>query len=72
MTIDLSKEDLINLVRCVPMSKELINKYTEMGWGDWDYLEPLYFHDSVLEDLSEQELWNLYKECFESFKQSLL
>lgn len=72
MTVDLSKEDLINLVRCVPISKELINKYTEMGWGDWYYLEPLYFYDSVLEDLSEQELWNLYNECFESFKQELL
>lgn len=69
MIIDLSKEDLINLVRYVPISKELLNKYTEMGWGDWDYNSPFCFHDCVLEDLSEQQLWDLYTECYESYKQ---
>lgn len=69
MIVNLSKEDLINLVRYVPISKELIDKYYEMDWGIYCYNEPFSFHDSVLEDLSEQQLWDLYTECYESYKQ---
>lgn len=69
MIVNLSKEDLINLVRYVPISKELIDKYYEIGQGDYEYLGSFYFYDSYLEDLSEQQLWDLYTECNESYKQ---
>lgn len=69
MIVNLSKEDLINLVRYVPISKELMGKYYEIDWGSSSYNEPFAFYDSVLEYLSEQQLWDLYTECNESYKQ---
>lgn len=70
MIVNLSKEDLINLVRYVPISKELMDKYYEMGQDDHECLHgSFYFHDIYLEDLSEQQLWDLYTECYESYKQ---
>lgn len=72
MQVNLDKTDLINLVRWAPMSDDLVDKYKELGWGSDCYNIPFSFHDHILEELSEQELWNLYLECKQSYDDEVL
>ena len=63
MKVDLDREDLINLVSGVSPSYELMDnpKIRELGnfmgsYGRWEW-------NSEIEDLSEKELFEIYKLC---------
>lgn len=62
ITIEVSKEDLVNLITGTSPSFDLINSFTEMGIGNYigGHVDRWNWNRSTLENLDEHELLEIY------------
>jgi len=62
ITIEVNKEDLVNLVTGTSPSFDLINPFTEMGIGNYigGHADRWSWNRSTLEKLDEHELLEIY------------
>ncbi len=62
ITIEVNKEDLVNLITGISPSFDLINPFTEMGIGNYigGHVDRWNWNRSTLENLDEHELLEIY------------
>lgn len=65
MIVELNKDDLVTLVMGCNLNSKLTTKYSKLEYGHWTggFVDEWTWYEWVLEDLSEEELYNIYKEC---------
>jgi len=65
MLVELTKDDLVRLIIYVYPSKNMMGEYSKLKYGEWvgGYVNDWRWDRFNLEKLTEQELYNIYKEC---------
>lgn len=69
MTVELGKEDLVTLVSGLDCPYGMMTKYDKLEIGSYigGFVDEWRWHKIGLRELSEEELYNIYKECKESW-----
>ena len=74
MILELTKDNLIKLVKGSKPKSNLMGEYSKLEYGNYigGFVDEWTWYEWVLEELSEEELYKIFKECgeLESYEQS--